>query len=45
MDTYQPTTGIDGTSSNPDPLSAENFDPMTYEDLLPYLLLPVAGGW
>ncbi|HTJ93207.1 MAG TPA: hypothetical protein VL424_08875 [Pararobbsia sp.] len=29
-----------------DPLAPENLkDPLCYEDLLPYLLLPIAGCW
>ena len=29
-----------------DPLAPENLkDPLSYEDLLPYLLLPIAGCW
>lgn len=29
-----------------DPLAPENLkDPMSYEDLLPYLILPIAGCW
>ncbi|WP_158602088.1 hypothetical protein [Pararobbsia silviterrae] len=29
-------------ASNADPLTADDLEPVSYEDLLPYLLLPVA---
>ncbi len=34
------------TAAIGDPLAPENLkDPMSYEDLLPYLMLPIAGCW
>jgi hypothetical protein len=45
--TRNSTTGSETLNTvNHDPLAPENLkDPLSYEDLLPYLLLPIAGCW
>ena len=45
MDALQPATESQSIPLPVDPLSAEHLDPATYEELLPYLLLPMAGYW